>query len=212
MGRFREWWEHNEHLKKIPLTEYIQALVITVLIAGFLKTFVIQTYNIPTSSMESTLDVGDYLVVNKFIYGIKIPFTSHVIFPCRDPERSDIVVFKYPVDKSRHFIKRVVGLPGDIIEGRDKKIYLNGVLYNENSAIHKAHDINPPEHPQRDTFGPIKVPEKCFFMLGDNRDFSQDSRFWGVVPKENIIGLALFKYWSFDKYLPRWRNIGRFIE
>lgn len=212
MGRFKAWWQKNEYLKKVPFTEYFRALVITLLIAGFLKVFVIQTYNIPTESMCDTLSVGDYLVVNKFIYGIKIPFSKIRLFAYREPQRSDVVVFKYPVDKSRHFIKRVVGMPGDTIEGRDKNIYLNGCLFEEKYVVHKDRILNPAEHPQRDTFGPIKVPQGKYFLLGDNRDFSQDARFWGVVANDDFVGLALFKYWSFDKYLPRWKNIGRWVN
>lgn len=212
MSSFRGWWENNSILKKVPFTEYFKALGITILIAVFLKVFVIQTYNIPTESMRETLDVGDYLVVNKFIYGIKTPFMKNGFFAFRQPQKSDVVVFKYPVDRSKHFIKRLIGMPGDIVEGKDKNIYVNGVLQNENYIIHKEGNLNPTTHPQRDTFGPVRVPANSYFMMGDNRDQSQDSRFWGVVPKEDVIGLALFKYWSFDRYLPRWKNIGTWIK
>jgi signal peptidase I len=164
--------------------------------------------------MEDTLAIGDHLLVNKFIYGTKLPFSDKRLLTLRDPRRGDVIVFEYPEDPSKDFIKRVIGTPGDVVEGKDKKVYVNGKPYENPHEIHKEKDIIPKEMNPRDTFGPVKVPPNSYFMMGDNRDRSYDSRFWGFVSRDKIKGLAFIKYWSWDKdrFRPRFGNIGRLID
>ncbi|HOP40374.1 MAG TPA: signal peptidase I, partial [Geobacteraceae bacterium] len=152
--------------------------------------------------------------VNKFIYGPTIPFTDTRLFKIRDPRRGDVIVFEYPEDPSKDFIKRIIGVPGDVVQGIDKKVYVNGKLYVNPHEVHKERDIIPKEQNPRDTFGPATVPEDCYFVMGDNRDRSYDSRFWGFVKKEKIKGLAFIKYWSWDgdKWRVRWGSIGQLIK
>jgi len=196
--------------------EYAESIIIAIILALFIRAFVVQAFKIPSGSMEDTLLIGDYLLVNKFIYGTKIPFTDTVILKLRDPRRGDVVVFEYPEDPSKDFIKRIIGVPGDVVEGKDKKVYVNGVLYENPHAVHKEPDIIPKEQNPRDNFGPIVVPENCYFTMGDNRDRSYDSRFWKFVRRDQIKGLAFIKYWSIEgpwyKFNIRWRNIGRLID
>jgi signal peptidase I len=164
--------------------------------------------------MTDTLLVGDCLFVNKFIYGIKVPLTHLRLPALRKPQRNDVMVFQFPLDRSQDYIKRVVGVPGDTIEIKDKKVYVNGVLFSNPHAVNKDSKVLPRELSVRDNFGPVKVPVKSYFVMGDNRDNSFDSRFWGFVPDDDIVGLAFMKYWSWDKdkWLPRWQRIGRPIE
>lgn len=211
--------EHRSEVKepgKSLFREYAESIIIAVILALFIRAFVVQAFKIPSGSMEDTLLVGDHLLVNKFIYGTKIPFTDTVLLPLRDPKRGDVVVFEYPEDPSKDFIKRIVGVPGDVVEGRDKKVYVNGKLYEDSHAINKESAIIPAEQSPRDTFGPIVVPQNSYFTMGDNRDRSYDSRFWKFVRRDQLKGLAFIKYWSIDgpwyKFDIRWRNIGRIIN
>lgn len=199
---------------KSKLREYAETLFWSLAIFFFVRTCVIQPFKIPSGSMEDTLVVGDCLFVNKFTYGIKVPFTSLRLPDLRKPQRDDVVVFRFPPDRSQDFIKRLVGVPGDTIEIREKKVYVNGILYKNPHASHKDPKILPRELTVRDSFGPIQVPAESYFVMGDNRDNSFDSRFWGFVPDEDIIGPAFIKYWSWDKdkWLPRWNRIGRLID
>lgn len=196
--------------------EYTESIIIAIILALLIRTFVVQAFKIPSGSMEDTLLIGDHLLVSKFIYGTKIPFTDTVILKLRDPARGDVVVFEYPEDPRKDFIKRVIGLPGDTVEGKDKKLYVNGQLYENPHAVHKEAEIIPASQSPRDTFGPITVPENCYFMMGDNRDRSYDSRFWQFVRRDQLKGQAFIKYWSIDgpwyKFNIRWRNIGRLID
>jgi signal peptidase I len=164
--------------------------------------------------MEDTLAIGDHILVSKFIYGMKIPFTGARILKIRDPKRGDVMVFEYPEDPSKDFIKRVIGTPGDTIEVKDKKVFVNGTLYANPHEVHKEADLFPKEQNPRDNMGPVKVPADSYFMMGDNRDRSYDSRFWGFVKSDKIKGLAFIKYWSWDneKFRVRWRNIGKLID
>jgi len=164
--------------------------------------------------MENTLLVGDYLVANKFLYGLRIPWSGKRVLPIREPKRGDVVIFKYPPDPSQDFIKRLVGMPGDVIEIRDKKVYVNGELYKEPKEIHTDPNILPASAGPRDQFGPVTVPEGSYFMMGDNRDESYDSRFWGFVKKEDILGIAMVKYWSWvpGTWRVRWENLGTIIS
>ena len=188
--------------RKSTFREYAEAAAIAVLLALFIRTFVVQAFKIPSGSMEPTLLIGDHILVNKFIYGVKIPFIRSTVIPISRPERGDVVVFIYPVDKSKDFIKRVIGLPGDKIEIRDKKIYVNGSLYEDKHGFYadrRAVRANP-DHPDQFT-----VPKGHIFVMGDNRDHSYDSRFWGYVPIETIKGKAFIIYFS-------WPNWKRFLH
>ncbi|CAH2030677.1 signal peptidase I [Trichlorobacter ammonificans] len=196
--------------------EYAESIVIAVILALFIRAYIVQAFKIPSGSMEDTLLVGDHLLVSKFIYGTKLPFSDTVVLKLRDPRRGDVVVFEYPEDPRKDFIKRIIGLPGDVVEGKNKKVYVNGVLYENPHAVHKETEIIPPEQNPRDTFGPITVPENSYFVMGDNRDRSYDSRFWKFVRRDQLKGLAFIKYWSIEgawyKFDIRWRNIGRLID
>ena len=200
--------------QKSKLREYASALFWAALLALVIRTFIIQTFEIPSGSMENTLLTGDYLVANKFLYGLRIPWSGKRVLPIREPKRGDVVIFKYPVDPSQDFIKRLVGLPGDVIEIRDKKVFVNGALYKEPKEIHKDPNILPAIAGPRDQFGPVTVPADSYFMMGDNRDESYDSRFWGFVKKEDILGIAMVKYWSWfpGTWRVRWGNIGTIIS
>jgi signal peptidase I len=200
--------------KKHIVREYAESIIIAVILALIIRAFVVQAFKIPSGSMEDTLVVGDHLLVCKFIYGTSIPFTDKQLLKVRDPRRGDVIVFEYPEDPSKDFIKRVIGTPGDVVQGIDKKVYVNGKLYANPHEVHKEKDIIPKEQNPRDTFGPITVPAGSYFVMGDNRDRSYDSRFWGFVKKEKIKGLAFIKYWSWDgdNWRIRWDKIGRLIE
>ena len=200
--------------KKHIVREYAESIVIAIILALIIRTFVVQAFKIPSGSMEDTLAIGDHILVSKFIYGSKIPFTDKRILKIRDPKRGDVIVFEYPEDPSKDFIKRVIGTPGDVIEERDKKIFINGQLYVNPHEVHKEMEIVPREQNPRDNFGPVKVPEGSYFVMGDNRDRSYDSRFWGFVKNPKIKGLAFIKYWSWDsgKFRVRWGSIGRLID
>lgn len=206
-------------VKKSTIREYAEALLVAFVLALIIRTFIVQAFKIPSGSMEDTLLIGDHLLVNKFIYGTQIPFTNTRILPVRHPERGDVIVFEYPVDtrnpdlspwERKDFIKRIVGVPGDTVEVRDKEVYLNGKPYHIPQEIHK----DPHFYPRRDMMAPRTVPPGEYFVMGDNRDNSQDSRFWGYVPMANIKGLAFIKYWSWNaqEHWPRWNRIGRPIE
>ena len=200
--------------KKSKVREYAESIVIAILLALVIRTYMVQAFKIPSGSMEDTLAIGDHLLVSKFMYGTKVPFSANRIFKIRDPRRDDVIVFEYPEDPSKDFIKRVVGTPGDLVEGKDKKVYINGKLYENPHEIHKEKDVIPKEMNPRDTFGPVTVPTGSYFVMGDNRDRSYDSRFWGFVSLDRIKGLAFIKYWSWDreKFMPRFGSIGKLIN
>lgn len=200
--------------KKGLIREYAESIAIAILLALVIRTYLVQAFKIPSGSMEDTLAVGDHLLVNKFMYGTKIPFTDKRVLTIRDPHRGDVIVFEYPEDPSKDFIKRVIGVPGDVIEGKEKKVYVNGTPYENPHEIHKEKDIIPKEMNPRDTFGPVTVPADSYFVMGDNRDRSYDSRFWKFVRRDQIKGLAFIKYWSWDRerFMPRFGNIGRPIN
>jgi signal peptidase I len=200
--------------RKGLIREYAESILIAVLLALVIRTYLVQAFKIPSGSMEDTLAIGDHLLVNKFMYGTKIPFVDKRVLTIRDPRQGDVIVFEYPEDPSKDFIKRVVGVPGDLVEGKEKKVYVNGKLYANPHEVHKEKDLIPKEVNPRDTFGPITVPADSYFVMGDNRDRSYDSRFWKFVPRHSIKGLAFIKYWSWDrdKFRPRPGNIGRLIN
>ena len=194
---------------KSRIIEYLEAIIIAILIAFFIRTFVVQAFKIPSGSMKPTLLIGDHLLVNKFIYGIKIPFVRKTLISISEPKRGDVVVFIYPEDRSKDFIKRVIGVSGDTIEIRNKKIFLNGLPYNDAHGVYVDDFIIPGSIQPRDNFGPFTVPKDALFTMGDNRDQSYDSRFWGVVDKKDVLGKAMIIYWSWDKEVHnvRWSRI-----
>ena len=149
--------------------------------------------------MKETLQIGDHILVNKFIYGIKLPFAQKTIIPIKQPRKDDIIVFRYPENPKLDFIKRVVGVEGDIIEIRNKKLYVNDELVDRKFAIHTDLQIIPAVYSKRDNFGPVMVPPDSLFVMGDNRDNSKDSRFWGFVNLKAIKGKAFMIYWSWNK-------------
>ena len=185
-----DWWT--------KLRESGEALIIAVLIALFIRAFVIQAFKIPSGSMLPTLQIGDHLLVNRFIYGIRLPFTGTLLIPVSEPKRGDVIVFRFPPNPDTDFIKRVIGLPGDTVEVRDKAVYINGEKIADPHA-HFTDGMTPDvRHGPRDEFGPVTVPKDHLFVMGDNRDNSYDSRFWGFVPEKNVLGKALILYWSWD--------------
>jgi signal peptidase I len=200
--------------KKGALRENIEAIVVAVILALFIRTFVVQAFKIPSGSMKDTLLIGDHILVNKFIYGVKAPFLHKTIIPIKDPQRGDIIVFEFPEDPSKDFIKRVIGLPGDIVEIRKKKLYVNGKAIKDDHSVHKDPKIFPARLQPRDNLGPITVPEDKLFVMGDNRDFSYDSRFWGFVDLIAVKGKAFIIYWSWDKenFGVRWGRLGHLLE
>jgi signal peptidase I len=199
---------------KSKLREYIEAILLAIVIAFFIRTFVVQAYKIPSGSMKPTLLIGDHILVSKFNYGIKLPFIRSTLIPVGSPTRGDIVVFIYPEDRSKDFIKRLVGLPGDTVEVREKQIFLNGKPWKENYGVHSDSLIIPGAVQPRDNFGPVKVPEGQLFVMGDNRDESYDSRFWGFVDMKDVLGKALIIYWSWnqEEYGVRWSRIGTILN
>jgi signal peptidase I len=200
--------------QKSKIQEYAEAIVIAIVIAFFIRTFIIQAYKIPSGSMKPTLLIGDHILVNKFIYGVKIPFVRSTLIPIREPRREDIVVFIYPEDRSKDFIKRVIGIAGDTIEIRDKKIFLNGLPYRDKYGVYTDEFIIPGAIQPRDNFGPVTVPKGNIFCMGDNRDQSYDSRFWGFVDLKDVLGYAMVIYWSWDRdnHSLRWRRVGSVLH
>jgi signal peptidase I len=216
--------------------EFIKSFLIALALALLIKATIIEAYKIPTPSMESTLLAGDFILGNKFIYGIHIPFTNIRLPAFREPKRGDIIIFRPPHSPKENYVKRCIGLPGDTIEIRLKRIYINGELYKDSAfaqflsraivpanhplsdpyveAQYKygvSNDGHRPYQPFRDNSGKIIVPERKYFMMGDNRDNSLDSRMWGFVDRENIMGQALLIHWSWDIHdqnapEANWRN------
>ncbi|WP_321371784.1 signal peptidase I [uncultured Desulfuromusa sp.] len=209
--------------KKPWYREWSEALIVAVVLALIIRTFLFQAFKIPSGSMLDTLLIGDHLLVNKFIYGTTIPGLDGRYLKVRDPERGDVIVFEFPGDEGksffekRDFIKRVIGLPGDVIEVKAKQVYVNGQPFSVPQEKHKDQDMIPSVASPRDFSGPVKVPEDSYFVMGDNRDFSFDSRFWGYVHKSKIKGLAFIKYWSWNSegnllHKIRFSRIGRLIN
>ena len=179
--------------RRSPARDYLEAILVSVILALFVRTFLLQAYVVPTASMEDNILVGDHLVVNKFIYAPGRGPLAHFL-PERRVRQGDVFVFKFPEDPGRDFVKRAVALPGDLVEIRDKVVYVNQTPLREPGVTHA--DSRTYAAGRRDQFGPMRVPEDQVFALGDNRDQSNDSRFWGTVPVANVKGRALFVYWS----------------
>jgi len=208
-------WRALARPRHRPWRDYFEALLIAVIFATFARSFVLQAFKIPSASMEENLLIGDHILVNKFVYGPTPAGAS--LLPVRPVRRGDIVVFRFPDDPSRDFIKRCVGLPGDRIEVRDKIVLVNGRHLNEADYVFHSDERTYPrsiflseEYRNRDNFGPVSVPEGELFFLGDNRDDSNDSRFWGTVPIKYVKGRALLVYWSFhaDQDSAGWQGLG----
>ncbi len=222
------------------LWEWVKSISVAILLFLVIRTFAVEAFKIPTGSMEETLLVGDFLLVNKAVYGAQVPFTGMRLPAIENPERGDIVVFEYPKDQSKNYVKRVVGLPGDRVAMRDGELYVNGERLDEDYVQHTQpggdyydhqfewqKDYLAPEvdgrtyRPTRDDWGPILVPVGQYFVMGDNRDNSQDSRYWGFVDRSLIKGRPLFIYYSFDRSklrpLPwltevRWSRVGDLVR
>jgi len=191
---------------KSKLREYIEIIVTAVILALIVRTFIVQSYHIPSESMTDTLLKGDFLFANKFIYGAKVPFVDWRFPVVREPRRGDVVIFKYPKDKKTDSIKRCIALEGEVIEIKDKIVSINGKKLDEDYTKYIRGGLND--------YGPYRVPEGYIFVLGDNRDNSYDSRFWGPLDKKLLRGEALFLYFSIDykKHWPRFSRIGDLIK
>jgi signal peptidase I len=198
------------------LTDWAKSIAIAFLLFLGIRATVVEAFKIPTSSMEGTLLVGDFLLVNKAVYGARLPGTDIVLRPFAEPERADVIVFHPPHEPEKNYVKRLVGLPSDTLEMRDKELFLNGAPVYEpyaryvdgrGDAVHPDMDwqanhliASPPSryHPTRDNWGPIVAPEGRYFVLGDNRDNSEDSRYWGFVTRDQIRGRPWFVYYSHE--------------
>jgi signal peptidase I len=236
----------RSHGTKSWIREWAEFLVTLAIMVFFIRATTIEAFRIPTGSMEDTLLVGDFLLVNKFIYGIRtpdwigIPFTkigfsipSKRLAALRRPQQGDVVVFRYPRQPSVNYVKRCVAVGGQTVEIRNKQVYVDGVPF-ENPPLSKFTNrriipqgvrereiFSPDDKPwNRDNYGPLKVPKDCYFMMGDNRDNSADSRYWGFLPEDLVVGKALVIYFSWNKYVPwshfyekiRWNRVGRLIH
>ncbi len=188
--------ERTEHSVERPnknlYQEYSEAFVVAIILAILIRGCLVQAFKIPSSSMEPTLLVGDHILVSKFIYGIRIPFTNARWPHFKDPKAGDVIVFIFPEDRSKDFIKRVIAVGGDTVEVRNKQVLVNNVAVNNPHG----HFFDKRIDPRRDNYGPVQVPAGHLFVMGDNRDFSQDSRFWGFVPVQDVKGEAFLIYYS----------------
>jgi signal peptidase I len=186
--------------KKSTAREYFESIVIAVILALFIRTWVVQAFKIPTGSMENNLLVGDHLLVDKFVFAPAPTALERVLLPVREVKRGDVIVFKYPMEPERDFIKRVIGLPGETLEVKKKVVHINGQPLKED-YVHFLVPIGAgglESVDKRDDYGPVTVPEGYYFAMGDNRDNSQDSRWWGFLSRDYIKGKALMVYWSYE--------------
>jgi signal peptidase I len=203
--------------RKSVTREYAEAIIIAILLALVIRTLIVQAFTIPSGSMMDTLLVGDYILVNKFLFGPELPFTDYRLPGVRLPHRGDIIVFKYPQDEKRDFIKRIIGTPGDTVQVRGQQVLVNGNALDESYV---RRNPNPLSHTGSPTFcgyayacEPLVVPPESYFVMGDNRDNSQDSRYWGFVKRDKIKGKAFLIYWSWDsdRHWFRWWRLGNYI-
>jgi len=200
--------------RKSLVREYGEAIVVAVLLALLIRAVVVQAFTIPSGSMEDTLLIGDYILVNKFLYGPEIPFTDTHLPGLRDPARGDVVVFKYPADESRDFIKRIVALGGETVQVRDNRVFVNGTPVEEPYVRPGSFPTTPSTHcGYLYACEPTLVPAGSYFVMGDNRNNSQDSRYWGFVKREKIRGKAFMIYWSWngEGHWLRWRRLGHWL-
>jgi signal peptidase I len=216
----------GEKLTKNVVLEYLQTIIIALILALLIRAFVVQAFKIPSGSMIPTLLIGDHILVTKFTYDVKIPIPlldiDIPLWHRHNPERGDIIVFKYPLNPKQDFIKRVIGIPGDKVLIRNKKVYVNGKELSEPYVQHTDPRILSPEVSPRDNLGPIEVPPHSLFVMGDNRDESYDSRFWKFVDISTVKGKALIIYWSWNanghmslnpnEFFIRWNRIGHLIK
>lgn len=197
--------------------EWAKSFTIAIVLFLFVRTFLVEAFKIPSGSMEKTLLVGDFLLVNKMVYGAEVPFTGKHLPAIREPQRGDVVVFQWPIDPSKNFVKRLVGVPGDTLMMRDGDLWVNGTLQDEKYVLHSDSLVDPTadefswqkdyllrtaeaaevDHPSRNNWGPLVVPKDKYFVLGDNRDNSLDSRYWQFVPDSLIRGRPMFVYYSY---------------
>jgi signal peptidase I len=198
--------------KKSLIREYAEAIFIAVLLALIIRQFAVQAFTIPSGSMMDTLLIGDYILVNKFLYGAELPFVDVRLPGLREPRRGDIIVFKYPQDEARDFIKRIVAIGGETIQVRDNRVWVNGKLLDE-SYIRQGPAQGSGHCGYLYGCDPIAVPPGSYFVMGDNRDNSQDSRYWGFVRGDKIRGKAFLIYWSWnsENHWLRWRRLGQYI-
>jgi len=193
-------------VKKSVVREYFESIVIAVILALFVRTFVVQAFKIPSGSMEDNLLIGDHLLVNKFIFGGAPTALERALLPVRDIRRGDVIVFKFPKEPDRDFIKRVIALPGETVELRHKAVYVNGKPIDESAFHLKFTSPEPgggrPSRDKVDAFGPVTVPADHLFMMGDNRDDSYDSRYWNFLPMNYVKGRAINIYFSYDPAKP----------
>ncbi|RMH03969.1 MAG: signal peptidase I [Nitrospirae bacterium] len=212
--------------------EYAEAIVIAMLLAFTIRMFVVQAFKIPSGSMIPTLLIGDHILVNKLAYGLQWPqdcefelsfppmtcYSSELLIEFEKPKRGDVIVFRYPEDEHKDFIKRIIGLPGDTIKIRNKVVYVNGNPLDDKAYTqHLDPNIIDGHINPRDNFGPVTVPPDSYFVMGDNRDHSLDSRFWGFVRARKIKGRAFLIYWSWNGQgswteWVRWDRIGKVIR
>ncbi len=214
--------EYTEQAPKSGLRENIEAIVIAILLALVIRTFIVQAFKIPSGSMLPTLQIGDHILVSKFIYGVKMPFTGSTLIPISDPKPNDIVVFQFPKNPELDYIKRVIAVGGDIVEIKDKKISINGKPFTDTHGVYQDNLILPAAAAPRDNFGPTTVPAGKLFVMGDNRDNSFDGRFWGFVDLKAVRGKAWAIYWSWDVQQPlfslkrlrsiRWNRLGDLVH
>lgn len=224
----------EEKLKKGKIREYAESLFIALLIAFFVRSFAIEAFRIPSGSMIPTLLIGDHIFVNKFIYGLRVPFTKKKIVHFGDPKRGEAIVFIYPMDEGKDFIKRVIGVPGDTILLKEHTVFLNGEPLKQEPKGEPFDDAQGKEEGSHDLFeenngalytirtnsfpqggeSAVQVPPGHLFVMGDNRDNSSDSRDWGFVPIKNVKGKALFVWLSidFENKSIRWKRFGKWIK
>ena len=198
--------DEREIPAKSTVREYYEALLIAIIFVNFVRIFAFQAFKIPTGSMEDNLKVGDHIIVNKFIYGANASPLVGKLFPLRAIRRGDIIVFRYPENPETDYVKRVIGLPGDRVTIESKKVFINGRPLGEPYAVFTDEQVIPDQRQgilpepwrSRDHYGPFTVPAGHYFAMGDNRDHSYDSRYWGPVARELIKGRAFMVYWSFE--------------
>jgi signal peptidase I len=206
--------DHPETEKtKSAFREYAEAILMALVLALFIRTFIVQAFKIPSGSMIPTLEIGDHILVNKLAYGLRIPFLERYLVQYGDPQRNDVVVFIYPEDRSKDFIKRVIAVAGDTVELRDKKVFINGKQVEDSHGHFMGYDPQAGGVGSGDDYGPKTVPQNHIFVMGDNRDRSYDSRFWGFVDLNEVRGKAFLIYWSWDgtDRWVRWERLGDLI-
>jgi signal peptidase I len=195
--------------KKSVAREYLESIVVAVILALFIRTFAVQAFKIPTGSMEPNLLIGDHLLVNKLVYSPSLAPWEDALFGKKPIQRGHVVVFKYPEEPWRDFIKRVIGLPGETVEVRGQQVLVNGRPIDDPYAHWTPRRTDDPESVSfHDGWGPQVVPPGHLLVLGDNRDNSRDSRFWGFLPIDQVKGRALLVYWSYEATREEYHRTG----